>query len=221
MITSDQSGKAVMMPIWRIALRAAKITATQRAHSCTVSSPKPVRTMTTPRMRWIHPQAVKLHTVTPRPPTVTTLGLKIAARPQSRSSVPTIRRTTPAKIVQPRGSGSGPCWVGTDERVERGAPGSVVISNTPHVKFDTKSLGNLLDPTVITKLTWRSKHVVIRTRAPSRSGRATHLATPRLAHTGRSHAMSTRPLGVGASLLCRLLAALGEEEQGRLHALAH
>src|SRR5919206_3532430 len=39
--TSDHSGKAVTIPIWRIAFRAAKSTASQRAQSCGVWSPTP------------------------------------------------------------------------------------------------------------------------------------------------------------------------------------
>src|SRR3954468_10894060 len=79
-------------------------TAVQRAQFWPVSSPPAVRAITTPRSRWTQPHVVKSEMMTPEPPTVTTLSLRIAARPHIALKKAPTNRMIPAKVAQPVGT---------------------------------------------------------------------------------------------------------------------
>src|SRR6188472_333231 len=102
-IRNAQSGAAGNQTICAIVFTETKKTAATRAPELPLNSPTPVRATIEPRIRWIQPQVVRSAMSAPRPPTTTTWSLRIAARPQRASSDPTMRRSAPAKTVQPVG----------------------------------------------------------------------------------------------------------------------
>src|ERR1700742_3817111 len=126
MIRIDQSGAAENQGSCRIAPKAISRTAVQRAIVMPASSPAPVNSTTTPRVRLIQPQVVMSATITPWPPTMTISLLRIAASPQKASSPPITSSITPAKIAHPW------AWALAWVRPGASARGSIVlIGRTP------------------------------------------------------------------------------------------
>src|SRR4051812_15512202 len=101
--SSAHSGKDENTPTCAIALSVANTTAVQRPQLLPAKSPKAVRVITTPTISSAQPQAVKSEMMTPWPPTVTTLSLRIAASPQITLKKPEMNRTMPANMTQPPG----------------------------------------------------------------------------------------------------------------------
>jgi hypothetical protein len=94
----------LIQAIWPNAFTITKKIAIQRAQPLPPKRPRPVRTNTMPRIRWIQPQVVKSQTIMPSSPTVSAESLKSAARPQMMLKTPTIKRRIPAKNAQPLGT---------------------------------------------------------------------------------------------------------------------
>jgi len=126
MMRIDHRGKAVMTPVWRMALAPANHTAIHRAHSFMASSPAPAKTKRAPRTRWIHPQAANVQAMTPRPPTATSSLSVVAANPHRTFSVPMMSNATAAETVQPLDSGFD--LVG--EGLDLGGPASAAIARS-------------------------------------------------------------------------------------------
>src|SRR4029453_6022343 len=82
----------------------AKKIAAQRDHSAMAKIPQAVATKRTPTMMWTQPHVVKSAISTPWPPTVTTLSLRTAPRPQMKPKTPFMKSTTATKTAQPLGS---------------------------------------------------------------------------------------------------------------------
>src|SRR5437763_13201603 len=75
--------------------------ATTRAEPRPLRRPAAVRPMTAPRTRWTQPHVVKSATMRPRPPTVTTWSLRIAASPHIALKKPAMNRMIAANETQP------------------------------------------------------------------------------------------------------------------------
>src|ERR687898_2332974 len=103
MIRKAHSGAAGNQTICAIAFTATKITANQRAPELPANKPSPVRAIAEPRSKCTQPQSVMSATSAPWPPTITMSSFRIAASPHRASREPTMKRTIPAKTVQPVG----------------------------------------------------------------------------------------------------------------------
>src|SRR4051794_30490503 len=107
MIRTDHSGNAVIRPNCAMAWSDAKMMPRTRAAELPTSSPKPLSAAMAPITSVTQPQVVMSQMIAPRPPTVTTWSLRIAARPYMTARMPLIIRMMPANITQPLFSVSG------------------------------------------------------------------------------------------------------------------
>src|SRR4051812_12938219 len=95
-----------MVPICPIAASTARTIARPRAQPRPAIRANDEAMITEPRIRWAQPQVVKSRTVTPAPPTVTTLSLRIAPSPHIASKKPTTKSVIAANVTHPLASNS-------------------------------------------------------------------------------------------------------------------